>query len=233
MFKRKNKKQLPPTDEIIETYDECSICQRKLITVFEMFCGFCGYCNNERAHSAKAYKQKIYSRALSEACEDCGATIDHVISKNFLPTVCEKCAAKRYWALKDHIRNKLQYWRKLSIDDKIAIVHWQNLNYVNGITFERKLKHLLEDRGWYVMRSAGSHGIADLIAIQAGVTMIISCKRDFRDLVHVEPDKVKEILRVCGNDKYIIPIHARNFNRRTWLTDLRTGKDITTQVFHK
>lgn len=37
--------------------------------------------------------------------------------------------------------------------------------YARGRAKEYKLKHLLEDEGLYVIRSAGSHSFADLIAI--------------------------------------------------------------------
>lgn len=39
-----------------------------------------------------------------------------------------------------------------------------NKNYKKGYVFELKIKHLLEDKGYYVMKSGGSHGIFDLIA---------------------------------------------------------------------
>lgn len=34
-----------------------------------------------------------------------------------------------------------------------------------GAAFERRVKKILEGKGWYVTRAAGSHGCADLIAI--------------------------------------------------------------------
>lgn len=41
-----------------------------------------------------------------------------------------------------------------------------NRNYVNGVAYERKAKKFLEEQGYTVIRAAGSHGFADLIAFR-------------------------------------------------------------------
>jgi Holliday junction resolvase len=47
-----------------------------------------------------------------------------------------------------------------------------------GDYFERRTKDALEADGFYVIRTAGSHGIADLVALRAGEpALMISCKR--------------------------------------------------------
>jgi Holliday junction resolvase len=46
----------------------------------------------------------------------------------------------------------------------------------SGITFERKFKKMLEEGGTYVMRSAGSRGAADLIAIDEFETSLYQIK---------------------------------------------------------
>ena len=40
-----------------------------------------------------------------------------------------------------------------------------NRNYQAGTRFERKLKRQFEVAGWVVLRTAGSHGFADLILV--------------------------------------------------------------------
>lgn len=46
-----------------------------------------------------------------------------------------------------------------------------------GDYFERQTRAALEAQGWYVVRAAGSHGIADLVAMRAGSTpLLVSCK---------------------------------------------------------
>ena len=51
-----------------------------------------------------------------------------------------------------------------------------NKNYVNGANFERKVKKELENEGYLCFRTAGSHGVADVIAILGGRTLLVQCK---------------------------------------------------------
>jgi Holliday junction resolvase len=48
--------------------------------------------------------------------------------------------------------------------------------YERGTKLERDLQHLWEYRGWYVMRSAGSHGLADLAVVQDSQVFLVQCK---------------------------------------------------------
>lgn len=41
-----------------------------------------------------------------------------------------------------------------------------HLNYRRSADREREVKKKLESQGWYVIRSSGSHGAADLIAVR-------------------------------------------------------------------
>ena len=58
--------------------------------------------------------------------------------------------------------------------------------YKIGRYFEYKVKNALEKRGAYVIRSAGSHSIADLIVIYKNSIKLLqlkkSSKKNFRDL---------------------------------------------------
>lgn len=50
-------------------------------------------------------------------------------------------------------------------------------NYSRGANFERLVQKLLEEQGWFVIRSAGSHGLVDLVAFkQDCITRFIQCK---------------------------------------------------------
>lgn len=53
-----------------------------------------------------------------------------------------------------------------------------NNNYRNGAAYERRIATKLKQKGYYVMRSSGSHGIFDLIAIDfnSGHIMFIQLK---------------------------------------------------------
>jgi len=50
-------------------------------------------------------------------------------------------------------------------------------HYRTGSDFERYVRYVLEDEGFFVVRSAGSRGPVDLVAIRGGYpTMLIQCK---------------------------------------------------------
>lgn len=57
-------------------------------------------------------------------------------------------------------------------------------NYSRGADFERRVMKLLEDRGYFCVRSAGSHGAVDIVAMRGpvmggppGWRLLIQCKR--------------------------------------------------------
>jgi len=51
-------------------------------------------------------------------------------------------------------------------------------NYKRGYAFERKCKIDLEKKGYFVIRSGGSKGVADLVAMKGKDVLLIQCKRD-------------------------------------------------------
>lgn len=51
-------------------------------------------------------------------------------------------------------------------------------NYRNGSEMERRTMAKLEDDGYYVVKSAGSRGCADLVAFKRGEVLMIQCKLD-------------------------------------------------------
>ena len=51
-------------------------------------------------------------------------------------------------------------------------------NYRRGADLERAAKKYLEDNGYYVIKSAGSKGVADLVGIKPGETLYVQCKTD-------------------------------------------------------
>jgi len=53
-------------------------------------------------------------------------------------------------------------------------------NYANGARFERKVAGLLRDDGYLVVRSAGSHGEPDLVALKPGQVVLVQCKTSGR-----------------------------------------------------
>ena len=48
--------------------------------------------------------------------------------------------------------------------------------YNIGRRFEYRIKKWFEDRGFFVVRSAGSRGLADLVAIKGKEVILVQCK---------------------------------------------------------
>jgi len=51
-----------------------------------------------------------------------------------------------------------------------------NKNYIKGRALEYKIKQELEENGWFVVRSAGSHGPIDLACFSEDAIALIQCK---------------------------------------------------------
>lgn len=49
-------------------------------------------------------------------------------------------------------------------------------NYNRGRELEYRVKDFLTDNGYWCIRAASSKGIADLVAMKAGETLMVSCK---------------------------------------------------------
>lgn len=47
-----------------------------------------------------------------------------------------------------------------------------------GIYLERRVAEDLAQRGWFTIRAAGSHGVADVVAIGPATVVFIQCKTD-------------------------------------------------------
>jgi len=70
-----------------------------------------------------------------------------------------------------------------------------NKNYQKGRAFEYKIKKAYEKSGYLVFRSAGSHSIADLIAIHpSGLVHLIQCKATtYNKISKKELDNLREV----------------------------------------
>lgn len=92
-----------------------------------------------------------------------------------------------------------------------------NKAYRKGADFERRVRKIIENEGGFVVRSAGSKGVFDLIAIYPDGTIFgIQCKRS-GSLSRKEIERILEI-----SSKYpIIPIFATVKKRRIVFIDIR------------
>ena len=81
-----------------------------------------------------------------------------------------------------------------------------NKNYVRGRNFEYEIKRILENQGYYVVRSSGSHSKIDICAINDKEVLLIQAKRSKKSisdrsiLTHYDSDLVVlQNLTVCPN----------------------------------
>lgn len=76
--------------------------------------------------------------------------------------------------------------------------------YKRGTAFERRIQHWLEGKGYLVIRSAGSHGIFDLIAISSSKIFGIQLKAYNENLYGKELDGFRKFKGPSIMDKLIL-----------------------------
>jgi Holliday junction resolvase len=70
-----------------------------------------------------------------------------------------------------------------------------NINYRRGVALEYIVKKSFESYGFFVVRSAGSHSIADLVAIGYGTTYLVQCKAV--PVSKVKRFEILELIKTC------------------------------------
>ncbi|MEM0162723.1 MAG: restriction endonuclease [Thermoproteota archaeon] len=88
-------------------------------------------------------------------------------------------------------------------------------NYAKGYRFERKLKKMYEERGYYVTRSSGSHGV-DLVAVNMFLepkVVFINCTTKGKTRKEIE-----EFLSLCRKFG-ATPAYATRVKRKTVVTE--------------
>ena len=70
--------------------------------------------------------------------------------------------------------------------------------YSVGANFERRAKAKLEKENWYVLRSAGSHSIVDLVCFRGGEVRLVQCKIDG----YLSPSERKQILELADENGF-------------------------------
>lgn len=96
------------------------------------------------------------------------------------------------------------------------------LNYMRGYALEYRCKKALEDAGWLAMRSPASKKAADLIAIKAGKTLVIQCKKTAQDVMYVYGlDELIDMAKKHG----AVPVLVYGFGRSsTYALEVLGGK---------
>jgi len=101
-----------------------------------------------------------------------------------------------------------------------------NVNYVKGRAFENYVANYLRRNGLYVVRSAGSKQIFDLVVIYRGNVYGIQCKTNGRLLRKEMAEMLKQY-----DEHGIEPIFAFRNGKRVILANLRTGEQFTLKQF--
>ena len=83
--------------------------------------------------------------------------------------------------------------------------------YAKGRRLEYKVKKMLEDDGWFVVRCAGSKPV-DLIAVGKGQILIVECKA--KKVTRQDRKKLDEILKRI--DGMPIPVTGRIYWKTGW-----------------
>src|SRR4029450_9248041 len=66
---------------------------------------------------------------------------------------------------------------RVGAQDESGIMPGGRSNRRRGDYFGRQARGEVEDDGWFVVRAAGSHGVADLVALKKGCQpLLVSCK---------------------------------------------------------
>ena len=70
--------------------------------------------------------------------------------------------------------------------------------YSVGANFERTVKKKLEKENWFVLRSAGSHSIVDLVCFRGGEVRLVQCKVDG----YLSPNEREQILGLADENGF-------------------------------
>lgn len=94
-------------------------------------------------------------------------------------------------------------------------------HYQNGATFERAIKASLEEDGYFAVRSAGSKGKVDIVAVKPGQLLFVQAKTDGL----ISPAERAELLRIArrGEALPIVAYKGTEGRRRPIRYRLLTG----------
>lgn len=96
-----------------------------------------------------------------------------------------------------------------------------NNNYARGAAFERKVKEFLTSKGFLAVRSAGSHGLVDVIALSPyhGTPLLIQCKTGKAEMSKADREALRAIADTYQADALIAkpgPGSAIDFHWIKW-----------------
>ena len=92
--------------------------------------------------------------------------------------------------------------------------------YKSGRAYEYKARKILEREGFYVIRSAGSRGIIDLVAIKPNKIKLIQVKSTSRDEIKI-PNELKEFAKKYSNQ--MVEVELWVFKKGKKLEKIKLG----------
>lgn len=96
--------------------------------------------------------------------------------------------------------------------------------YLKGATYERELLYILNDKGFAVLRAAGSGGnmsVPDIIGIKKGNVIAFECKAWAKE-PYIRPDKLNDIIEWSRKAGALSFIAWRHDNK--W--EFKNAKDL-------
>ena len=101
-----------------------------------------------------------------------------------------------------------------------------NSKYRIGLIFEYEVRDWLEERGWMVVRSAGSKTPIDLVAVRNNQTLLVQCKKGTKP-----PKKEREGLAILesrtGTNIQVVLAYKRKYARNIEWYTMRAGGDVS------
>ena len=88
------------------------------------------------------------------------------------------------------------------------------VHYITGWQAEREARETLKKRGYYTVRSAGSKGLIDLVALKEDEILLVQCKV----VPHGLKPKFEKEIAVFKNQKQL-----KGFKKEYWVKQKRNG----------
>lgn len=85
-----------------------------------------------------------------------------------------------------------------------------------GIYLERRAAEILSGHGWFTIRAAGSHGVADVVAIAPAVVVFVQCKTDGQ-MGGTEWNRLWEVSGTCGAIPVLCQYRSMTHRSLMWL----------------
>ncbi len=92
--------------------------------------------------------------------------------------------------------------------------------YQRGAQLERRLRSRLQREGYFVIRAAGSKGVADLVAIKNSQAYLIQVKSE--RISRSETEKLIEVALACGAFP-LIAIYKRKLRKFIFIDPTKEG----------